>query len=68
MKNLTSWVGLLFLTMAALATPVAIFLVVYDCVGNDAKFTFALWFGLKAWISMLVIGFGVGAPFFIAGK
>jgi hypothetical protein len=68
MKDLMFWVGILFLIMAALATPIAIGIGLYDWVGNDAEFKFALWFGFKAWISMLALGLIVGFPCFIMGK
>jgi len=68
MKGLIFWVGVLFLILAALAAPIAIGLGLYDWVGNDVEFKFALWFGFKSWISMLALGLVVGVPCFSAGQ
>tara|TARA_R110000751_G_C13668621_1_gene469999 strand:- start:458 stop:664 length:207 start_codon:yes stop_codon:yes gene_type:complete len=68
MKTLIFFIGVLFLIMAALATPIAIGLGLYDWVGNDVEFKFALWFGFKSWILMLSLGLIVGFPCFVCGK
>ena len=62
MKLVLTIVGFLFLCMAALATPIAIGLGLYDWVANDMQFKYALWEGFKSWAAMLSIGLLVGVP------
>jgi len=62
MKTVIMIIGIAFLSMAALATPIAVCLGVYDWVGNDVQFKFALWFGLKSWVAMISTGLIVGLP------
>ena len=61
-------VGFLFLCMAALATPIAIGLGLYDWVANDMQFKYALWEGFKSWVIILCAGLIVGVPCSLAGK
>lgn len=68
MKTLLFTVGFIFLAIAALSTPIGIGLGIYDWVANDVEFKYALWFGFKSWISMLVAGLAVGFPCFMLGK
>ena len=65
MKTLFSIVALIFIAMAALATPVAIGFGIYDWVIVDMEFKFALWYGFKMWISMIAAGLVVGVPSYI---
>ena len=65
MKSLLMFLGVVFLTIATMATPVAIGLGLYDWVANDVEFKFALWFGFKVWASMLFLGLSVGLPCFL---
>jgi hypothetical protein len=61
-------VAIVFIGMAALATPIAIGLGLYDWVGNDMEFKYALWEGFKSWAIMFVAGLAVGMPCYVAGK
>ena len=67
MKALFIWVGVLFLAMAALATPIAIGLGLYDWVANNMAFKYALWEGFKSWVIMISSGLIVGYPCYIIG-
>ena len=68
MKTIILLIGVLFLAIAGLSTPVAIGLGLYDWVISDAEFKFALWFGFKVWIFMLASGVIVGVPCFLGGQ
>ncbi len=57
-----------FLTMAALATPIAIGLGLYDWVGNDMAFKYALWEGFKSWAMMVGSGLIIGLPCYLAAS
>ena len=54
MKTVFCVVGIICIVIAALATPVSVVLGVYEWVGNDVEFKFALWYGIKVWIGMLL--------------
>jgi hypothetical protein len=68
MKSLLIFLGVVFLIIAAMAAPIAIGIGLYDWVGNDVEFKFALWFGFKVWVGILVVGLCVGIPCFAAGQ
>ena len=68
MKLLILLIGFLFLLMAALATPIAIGLGLYDWVGNDMEFKFALWEAFKSWALMIIVGLVVGLPCYVYAK
>ena len=68
MKALLMILAFLFIGMAALATPIAIGLGLYDWVGNNMEFKFALWEGFKAWAIMVVAGLVVGLPSYAAAQ
>ena len=68
MKTLISVLACIFLAMAALATPIAIGLGLYDWVVNDMEFKYALWEGFKLWLIMIGMGLFVGAPCYVASK
>ena len=58
----------IFLTMAALATPIAIGLGLYDWVVTDMEFKYALWEGFKSWFIMIGLGLFVGLPCYAVAK
>ena len=68
MKVFLLIIGSMFLLMAALATPVAIGLGLYDWVANDMEFKYALWEGFKSWAIMVGLGLVVGFPCYVASK
>lgn len=68
MKTLTMILAAVFLTMAALATPIAIGLGLYDWVGNDLPFKYALWEGFKSWAIMIGLGLFIGFPCYVASN
>jgi hypothetical protein len=68
MKLVFLVIGSIFLLMATLSTPIAIGLGLYDWVGNDMEFKYALWEGFKSWAIMLITGLAVGLPCFFAAK
>jgi|1_EtaG_2_1085319.scaffolds.fasta_scaffold204671_2 hypothetical protein len=67
MKVFIGFVGVLFLCLAAIATPVAIGLGLYDWVVADHQFKLALWYGFKVWVCMVGAGLVVGYPCFVIG-
>lgn len=68
MKLLIQIIAVVFLLMAALATPVAIGVGLYDWVVNDVEFKIALWEGFKMWATMIVAGLLVGLPLHISAN
>lgn len=68
MKLLILFIGFAFIVMAALATPVAIGLGLYDWVANDMEFKYALWEGFKSWVLMISTGLIVGVPCYLYAK
>ena len=68
MKTFTLILASIFLIMAALATPIAIGLGLYDWVANDMVFKYALWEGFKSWAIMIGLGLFVGLPCYVASK
>ena len=68
MKSLTLVLACIFLCMAALATPIAIGLGLYDWVANDMEFKYALWEGFKSWAMMVSAGLIVGLPCMVLSK
>lgn len=68
MKTIALIIGTIFIAMAALATPVAIGLGLYDWAGNDMAFKHAAWEGFKSWICMLGLGLLVGLPCYELSK
>ena len=62
MKTLTLVLACIFLVIAALATPIAIGLGLYDWVVNDMEFKYALWEGFKSWTIIIGSGLFVGLP------
>ena len=68
MKTLILFIGFAFIAMAALATPIAIGLGLYDWVANDMEFKYALWEGFKSWAIMLGSGLVVGIPCYVWNK
>ena len=67
MKVLILIVGVVFLIVAALATPVAAGLGIYDWVIAGSEFKFALWYGCKVWLVMITTGVTVGLPCYLIG-
>ena len=67
MKATMMILGYIFLIIAGLATPVSIVHGVYEWVGNDIEFKFALWEGVKLWLIMLS-ALIVGYPLFIISQ
>ncbi len=67
-KTLLLVVSCFFLAMAAPATPIAVGLGLYDWVANDLEFKVALWEGFKSWVTMIVVGLGVGFPCYVASS
>lgn len=53
-------IAYLFLGMAALATPLAIAIGLYDWAVADIEFKVALWSGFKSWAAMFFGGLIVG--------
>lgn len=68
MKTALTIIAFIFIAMAALATPLAIGLGLYDWVGNDMQFKYALWEGFKSWFIMISLGLVVGLPCYVASK
>ena len=64
MKAIILILACVFALIGALATPIAIGLGVYEWAASDVEFKFALWYAVKAWATMLLIGFGVGIPMY----
>ena len=62
MKTIIQMIAVIFILMAALAAPIAIGIGIYDWVGNDMEFKFALWEGFKSWAIMLTVGLVGGLP------
>ena len=62
MKTLISIIAVVFILMAALATPIAIGSGIYEWAVVNVEFKVALWEGFKMWIKMIVIGLVVGLP------
>lgn len=67
MKALIAMVGFVLLVISALATPIAVIYGVYEWVGNDTEFKYALWEGVKLWVIML-LGLVVGYPMVMLSK
>jgi hypothetical protein len=68
MKTLTLVLACIFLVIAALATPIAIGLGLYDWVANDMEFKYALWEGFKSWAVMIGLGLCVGLPCYVVSE
>ena len=68
MKTLTLVLACIFLVIAALATPIAIGLGLYDWVANDMEFKYALWEGFKYWAIMIGLGLFVGLPCYVVSE
>tara|TARA_R110000823_G_C15572391_1_gene461970 strand:+ start:334 stop:540 length:207 start_codon:yes stop_codon:yes gene_type:complete len=68
MKTTLAIIGFIFIAIASLATPIAIGIGLYDWVGNDMQFKYALWEGFKVWAVMLVSGLAIGLPCFFAAQ
>ena len=68
MKTLLLFVGFALLVMAALSTPVAIGLGLYDWVVNDMEFKIALWEGFKSWVLIMGVGLVGGVPCYIISQ
>lgn len=66
MKTVLMIIAGVFITAAALATPISIGIGLWDWVGNDMEFKFALWEGFKTWVIMIVGGLGIGLPCYVA--
>jgi len=54
--------------VAVLATPIAIGFGLYEWVGNDVEFKFALWYGFKIWLTLLIGGAVAGFIFYYLGS
>jgi len=67
MKTAMSVIGMILILIAGLATPVAVVHGVYEWVGNDVEFKFALWEGVKLWLIMLS-GLIIGYPMFLISQ
>ena len=67
MKDLILIVGVVFLAVAALATPVSVGLGIYDWVIAGSEFKFALWYGCKVWAALTAAGLIVGVPCYVIG-
>ncbi len=65
MKTVLFILGFVFIALAALATPIAIGLGIYDWAVGGMEFKLALWEGFKSWVLMIVIGLGVGLTSFL---
>tara|TARA_R110002020_G_scaffold248376_1_gene462368 strand:- start:5235 stop:5432 length:198 start_codon:yes stop_codon:yes gene_type:complete len=57
-------ISFILILCAALATPAGIVHGVYEWVGNDIEFKYALWEGVKLWLIMLS-ALIVGYPMFL---
>ena len=62
MKTALLILGFIFLAMAGLATPIAVGLGLYDWVGNNMEFKYALWEAFKSWAIMIGLGLFIGLP------
>ena len=62
MKTILLFAGYALIIIAALATPIAIGLGLYERVVNDMEFKFALLEGFKLWVIMIGLGLGFGIP------
>ena len=54
MKNILGFIGVALIILAAISTPLAIGLGLYEWVIADVEFKFALWYGFKVWIGMVL--------------
>lgn len=57
-------IATILICIAALATPAGVVYGVYEWVGNDLEFKFALWEGVKLWLTMLS-ALIIGYPMFL---
>tara|TARA_R110000822_G_scaffold23066_4_gene71604 strand:+ start:3972 stop:4181 length:210 start_codon:yes stop_codon:yes gene_type:complete len=64
MKTVFYITGIILILCAALATPAGIVHGVYEWVGNDLEFKYALWEGVKLWLIMLSAAI-VAYPLFV---
>ena len=67
MKTTLLVIGIIFMLMAVLATPIAIGLGLYDWVAGGLEFKYAVWEAFKSWALMLVVGMPVGYTCYFAG-
>ena len=56
MKMFFVIIGVLSFFVLYLSTPIAIGLVLFDWISNDEHFKYALWFGFKCWVAMILVG------------
>ena len=66
MRSLLTILAVIFISLAALATPIAIGVGLYDWVSTDVEFKFALWEGFKTWLILLGVGLFIGLPCHVA--
>lgn len=67
MKPILFVIGMIFLGLGALATPIAIIYGLHEWVVVDVQFKFALWEACKVWMSMLFL-LVPGGLLFVAGQ
>lgn len=64
MKTTFCVIAMILILCGALATPAGIVHGVYEWVGNDLEFKYALWEGVKLWLIMLS-ALIIGYPMFL---
>lgn len=65
MKNLLLWLSIGLLCLAALSTPVAIGVGIYDWAIDNQESKLSLWNAFLLWIKMLATGVVVGFPLYL---
>jgi hypothetical protein len=64
MKKIFYIASMILILCGVLATPAGIVHGIYEWVGNDMEFKFALWEGVKLWLIMLS-ALVIGYPLFL---
>ena len=64
MKTIFQIIAIILIFCGALSVPVGFIYGVYEWVGNDLEFKYALWEGVKLWLIMLS-ALIVGYPLFL---
>jgi len=68
MKGLILIIGIASVLIGAAATPSGVIYFIYEWASNDVELKFALWSGVKVWMSMLAIGVFIGVPCYVIAK
>ena len=68
MRSLLTILAAIFISLAALATPISIGVGLYDWAITGVEFKFALWEGFKTWLILLGVGLFIGLPCYVASR